>query len=173
MNCKIRKWRITDAKELAAAISNKKVQDNLRDGLSYPYTEEDGREYINQMLSADENNTFAFAITVDDKVIGSIGAFRQSNIHSQTAELGYYIAEEYWGKGIMTEAVKQLCGYVFSHSDIIRIFAEPFAYNTGSCRVLEKAGFQFEGVLRSNAVKNGAVIDMKMYSILRDDLCKV
>ncbi len=173
MNCKIRKWRITDAKELAAAISNKKVQDNLRDGLPYPYTEEDGREYINQMLSADENNTFAFAITVDDKVIGSIGAFRQSNIHSQTAELGYYIAEEYWGKGIMTEAVKQLCGYVFSHSDIIRIFAEPFAYNTGSCRVLEKAGFQFEGVLRSNAVKNGAVIDMKMYSILRDDLCKV
>lgn len=173
MNCKIRKWRITDAKELAAAISNKKVQDNLRDGLPYPYTEEDGREYINQMLSADENNTFAFAITVDDKVIGSIGAFRQSNIHSQTAELGYYIAEEYWGKGIMTEAVKQLCGYIFSHSDIIRIFAEPFAYNTGSCRVLEKAGFQFEGVLRSNAVKNGAVIDMKMYSILRDDLCKV
>lgn len=173
MIIKIRKWQITDAKALAAAISNKKVQDNLRDGLPYPYTEEDGREYISQMLSADENDTFAFAITADDKVIGSIGAFRQRNIHSRTAELGYYIAEEYWGRGIMTEAVKQLCSYVFSHSDIIRIFAEPFAYNTGSCRVLEKAGFRFEGTLRSNAVKNGRVIDMKMYSLLKDDLCKI
>lgn len=173
MIIKIRKWQITAAKALAAAISNKKVQDNLRDGLPYPYTEEDGREYISQMLSADGNDTFAFAITADDKVIGSIGAFRQSNIHSRTAELGYYIAEEYWGRGIMTEAVKQLCGYIFSHSDIIRIFAEPFAYNTGSCRVLEKAGFRFEGTLRSNAVKNGRVIDMKMYSLLKDDLCKI
>lgn len=172
MNCKIRKWELGDAKELSQAISNKKVQDNLRDGLPYPYTEADGRQYINEMLSADENDTFAFAITIDDKVIGSIGAFRQSNIHSRTAELGYYIAEEYWGRGIMTEAVKQLCGYVFSHSDILRIFAEPFAYNIGSCRVLEKAGFRFEGTLRSNAVKNGRVIDMKMYSFLRDDLCK-
>lgn len=173
MIIKIRKWQITDAKALAAAISNKKVQDNLRDGLPYPYTEEDGREYISQMLSADGNDTFAFAITADDKVIGSIGAFRQRNIHSRTAELGYYIAEEYWGRGVMTEAVKQLCSYVFSHSDIIRIFAEPFAYNTGSCRVLEKAGFRFEGTLRSNAVKNGRVIDMKMYSLLKDDLCKI
>ena len=173
MIIKIRKGQITDAKALAAAVSNKKVQDNLRDGLPYPYTEEDGREYISQMLSADGNDTFAFAITADDKVIGSIGAFRQRNIHSRTAELGYYIAEEYWGRGIMTEAVKQLCGYIFSHSDIIRIFAEPFAYNTGSCRVLEKAGFRFEGTLRSNAVKNGRVIDMKMYSLLKDDLCKI
>ena len=59
----------------------------------------------------------------------------------RTAELGYYIAERYWGKGIMTEAVKQICGHVFDKSDILRIYAEPFAYNTASCRVLEKAGF--------------------------------
>ena len=115
-------------------------------------------------MAADEDETFAFAVTVDSKVIGSIGAFRQGNIHRQTAELGYYIAEEYWGKGIMTEAVKQLCDYVFSHTDIIRIFAEPFALNSASCRVLEKAGFQYEGTLRSNAVKNGKVLDMKMYA---------
>lgn len=119
------------------------------------------------MLSADENETFAFAIIVDNTVVGSIGIFRQENIHRQTAELGYYIAEEYWGKGIMTEAVRQICEYVFSESDIIRIYAEPFAYNIASCRVLEKAGFQYEGTLRSNAVKNGKVMDMKMYSLLR------
>ena len=169
MKCRIRKWELSDAKDLAAALSNKKVQDNLRDGLPYPYTEQDGKDFISVMLSADENETFAFAITVDNTAIGSIGIFRQENIHRQTAELGYYIAEEYWGKGIMTEAVRQICEYVFSESDIIRIYAEPFAYNIASCRVLEKAGFQYEGTLRSNAVKNGKVLDMKMYSLLKEE----
>ncbi len=170
MNCRLKKWELSDAKDLAIALSNKKIQDNLRDGLPYPYTEKDGADYISAMLTADENDTFAFAIMADDKVVGSIGAFRQGNIHRRTAELGYYIAEEYWGRGIMTEAVKQICEYVFDKSDIIRIYAEPFAYNTASCRVLEKAGFQYEGTLRSNAVKNGKVIDMKMYSLLKMEM---
>lgn len=169
MKCRIRKWELSDAKDLAAALSNKKVQDNLRDGLPYPYTEQDGKDFIFAMLSADGNETFAFAITVNNIVIGSISIFRQGNIHRQTAELGYYIAEEYWGKGIMTEAVRQICRYVFDKTDIIRIYAEPFAYNTASCRVLEKAGFQYEGTLRRNAVKNGKVIDMKMYSLLKEE----
>ena len=169
MNCKIRKWKLTDAKDIAVALSNKKIQDNLRDGLPYPYSEQDGIDFISSMLSANEDETFAFAITLDDKVIGSIGVFRQQNIHRQTAEMGYYIAEEYWGKGIMTDAVKQICNYVFKNSDILRIYAEPFAYNIGSCRVLEKTGFRYEGTLRNNAVKNGKVIDMKMYSLLREE----
>lgn len=170
MNCKIKKWELTDAGDLARVLSNTKVQDNLRDGLPYPYTEKDGTDYISAMLSADENETFAFAIVSDNKVIGSIGVFRQENIHRQTAELGYCIAEEYWGKGIMTDAVKQVCKYIFDKSDIIRIYAEPFAYNTASCRVLEKAGFQYEGTLRSNAAKNGKIIDMKMYSLLKTEI---
>lgn len=170
MNCKIRKWELSDAKDLAVALSNTKIQDNLRDGLPYPYTEQDGIDYISAMLSADENDTFAFAVTVEGKVIGSIGVFRQGNIHRQTAEVGYYIAEEYWGKGIMTEAIKQVCKHVFDKSDIIRIYAEPFACNMASCRVLEKAGFQYEGTLRKNAVKNGKIIDMKMYSLLRTEI---
>lgn len=165
----IRKWELADAKDLAAVLSNKNILDNLRDGLPYPYTKKDGQDYISAMLNVDENNTFAFAVTADKKVIGSISAFRQDNIHRQTAELGYYIAEEYWRKGIMTEAVKQLCNYVFTHTDIIRIYAEPFAYNIGSCRVLEKAGFQYEGTLRSNAIKNGKVFDMKIYSRLKTE----
>lgn len=170
MICKIRKWKLSDAKDLAIALSNRKVQNNLRDGLPYPYTEQDGKDYISDMLSANEDDTFAFAVTADNKVVGSIGVFRQGNIHRQTAELGYYVAEEYWSRGIMTEAVKQICEYVFSKSDILRIYAEPFAYNIASCRVLEKAGFQYEGTLRSNAVKNGEVIDMKMYSLLRTEI---
>ena len=170
MNCGIRKWELADAKDLAAAVSNRKLQDNLRDGLPYPYTEQDGVEFISTILSADENEIFAFAITTEGKVIGSISVFRQGNIHRLTAELGYYIAEEYWGKGIMTKAVKQICKYVFDNSDILRIYAEPFAFNAASCRVLEKAGFQYEGTLRSNAIKNGKVIDMKMYSLLKSEV---
>lgn len=82
--------------------------------------------------------------------------------------MGYYIGEEYWGQGIGTSAVKQVCSYIFGHTDIIRIFAEPFAYNEASCRVLKKAGFLFEGTLRSNAVKNGEVQDMKMYALVKE-----
>lgn len=170
IKCKIRKWALSDAKDLAAALSNKKVQDNLRDGLPYPYTEQDAKEYISLMLGSNENDTFAFAVTADGKVVGSISAFRQSNIHRQTAELGYYISEDCCGKGIMTEAVKQLCDYVFTHTDIIRIYAEPFASNIGSCRVLEKSGFNCEGILRSNAIKNGKVLDMKIYSKLKNEM---
>lgn len=158
---------MSDATDLSLVISNKKIQDNLRDGLPYPYTEQDAAAYIQTMLSADENKIFAFAITINNKVIGSISIFRQENIHRRTAELGYYIAENYWGKGIMTEAVKQICEYVFNNSDIIRIYAEPFADNSASCRVLEKTGFQFEGILKSNAVKNGKIIDMKMYALIK------
>ncbi|MFR8872275.1 MAG: GNAT family N-acetyltransferase [Oscillospiraceae bacterium] len=170
MDCRIRKWDPADAKDLSAVLSNAKIHDNLRDGLPYPYTEQDGLDFISAMLSADANETFAFAITTEGKVIGSIGVFRQGNIHRRTAELGYYIAEAYWGKGMMTKAVRQICRYVFDNSDILRIYAEPFAFNAASCRVLEKAGFQYEGTLRSNAVKNGNVIDMKMYSLLKSEV---
>ncbi|WP_124099294.1 GNAT family protein [Ruminococcus sp. Marseille-P6503] len=169
MNCQLRNWTMEDAESLAEIISNKKLQDNLRDGIPFPYTVQDGKAFITEMLSSDKNDIFAFAVIADGKLAGSIAAYRQENIHCKTAELGYYLAEECWGRGVMTEAVRQICRYVFSHSDIIRIYAEPFAYNTGSCRVLEKAGFQYEGTLRCNAVKNGKVLDMKMYSLLREN----
>lgn len=155
MDCQIREWKIEDAVDLAVALNNKKIQDNLRDGLPYPYTEKDAKDYITAMLQADKNVTYAFAITTPDKVIGSIGVFRKDNIHARTAEMGYYIAEPFWGNGFGTSAVQKTCKYIFAHTDIIRIFAEPFAYNTASCRILEKSGFFCEGILRNNAIKNG------------------
>ena len=167
MDCIIREWRLEDKSDLAAMLNNKNILDNLRDGLPYPYTINDAEEYITAMLSADKTKTFAFAIVVNDVVVGSIGVFRCDNIHSRTAEMGYYIGEPYWGKGLSTSAVKQICKYVFENTDIIRIFAEPFAYNTASCRVLEKAGFQLEGILHSNAEKNGNILDMKMYALIK------
>lgn len=169
MECILREWRIEDAADLAKMLNNKNILDNLRDGLPYPYTKSDAEEYIKSMRSSDKTKIFAFAITADDKVVGSIGVFRGENIHYRTAEMGYYLGEPYWGSGLGTSAVKQTCYYIFKNTDIIRIFAEPFAYNIASCRVLEKAGFEFEGLLRNNAIKNGKVLDMRMYALIKND----
>ena len=168
MKISIREWKPEDAENLAKALNNKKVQDNLRDGLPFPYTVEDAEAFITAASAEDKKKTFSWAITVDDEVVGTVGVFRKDNVHRLTAEIGYYVAEEYWGKGVMTEAVKQACKYIFDNTDIVRIFADPYHFNIGSCRVLEKAGFQFEGVLRKNAIKNGQLTDMKMYSILKE-----
>ncbi len=168
MDCRIRPWKSEDAPYIAEAVNNIKIQNNLRDGLPFPYTAEDARTYIQAMLGADKNKTYAFAITVEDKAIGSIGVFRKDNIHSRTAELGYFIAESYWGRGLGTSAVKQVCRLIFETTDIIRIFAEPFSYNTASCRVLEKSGFSLEGLLKNNAFKNGKILDLKLYALVKE-----
>ena len=167
MKIEIRTWRMADAPSLAKALDNKKLHENLRDGLPFPYTVSDAEDYISAMLSADCEQTYVWAITVNNVAVGSISAFRKDNIHRLTAEMGYYLAEEYWGKGVMTEVIKQVCGYIFVNTDIVRIFAEPFADNTASCRVLEKVGFVCEGTLRKNAIKNGNLIDTKLYAILK------
>ena len=169
MGVSLRAWSLADAPALARICNNKKVQDNLRDGLPFPYREEDAKIFLSEMLAADPDQNIAFAIEEEGVLIGSISASRCGNIHFRTAELGYYLGEPYWGKGYATETVRLLCSYVFQHTDIIRIFAEPFAHNLASCRVLEKAGFQLEGVLRSNAVKNGRILDMKMYARIREE----
>lgn len=167
MDISIREWKIEDAEQLKNAINNEKILDNLRDGIPYPYTLENAKEFITQTLNAPVNSQYSWAILVDNNVIGSVGVFRKDNIHCYTAEIGYYIAEEYWGKGIMTQVIKEVCKYIFENTDIIRIFAEPFSYNVASCKVLEKAGFELEGILRNNAIKNNKVLDMKMYSIIK------
>jgi RimJ/RimL family protein N-acetyltransferase len=168
VNTKIREWSTEDAPDLVASINNKKVLDNLRDGIPFPYTKNDAIEFITATLNAKKDSQYSFAITYCDKVVGSIGVFRKENVHRLTAEMGYYIAETHWGKGIVTDAIKLTCAYVFENTDIVRIFAEPYANNTASCRVLEKAGFQLEGILRKNAIKNEQMMDMQMYAIIRE-----
>ena len=163
----IREWKETDAKALAALLNDKRILNNLRDGLPYPYTESDALFYINSCLNADKNAEFCFAIVYNNDVVGSVGIFRQGNIHFRTAELGYYVGFNYWGKDICTEAVRLACKRVLDNTDIVRIYAEPFADNIGSCRVLEKNGVVPEGVLRKNAFKNDTFRDMKLYALVK------
>lgn len=167
MDCSIREWKLEDKYSLAEILNNKNVRKNLRDGLPYPYTANDAEDYISASLQAGSTQGFAFAVTAGGRVVGSISVSRGSDIHSRTAELGYCIGEPYWGMGFATSAVKQVCKHIFDHTDIIRIFAEPFDHNAASCRVLEKSGFQLEGILHSNAVKNGNILDMKMYALVK------
>ena len=169
MQLSIRPWTEADAPVIAEALKAPGGTRNPRDGLPTPYTEADGRDYIAFAKTAGEG-AYAFAIAEDGVAVGSIQLTRQQNIHRRTAELGYYVVRRRWGAGICTEAVRQICRFAFENTDVLRIFAEPFAENAASCRVLEKAGFQLEGVLRRNAVKNGQVRDMRLYSLVREDL---
>lgn len=170
MMTELREWEEGDAAALAQLLNNKKILDNLRDGLPYPYTVKDALWYINSCKTADKTMQFCFAIVFNGEVAGSIGVFRQVNIHSRTAEIGYYIGEKFWGKGVGTQAVGLACKHVFDSTDIVRIYAEPFAENIRSCRVLEKNGFNLEGVLRKNAYKNGIFRDMKMYALVKEQI---
>ena len=164
MEVGIRPWATGDAPDLARAIGNPKVLMNLRDGIPYPYTVADAEAFIRGMRGAEPDTVYAWAIDVNGRAVGSVAASRLGNIHRRTAEMGYYVGEDYWGRGVATAAVRAACDWLFEHTDILRIFAEPFERNGASCRVLEKAGFQLEGLMRKNAVKDGEVLNMKMYA---------
>ncbi len=172
MDCQIRKWNMADKACLSAMLNNKKILDNLRDGLPYPYTLADAEAFIAAMLAADQNKIFPFAIAIHDRAVGSICGFRRNNIYAHSAEIGYYIDESYWGQGLATSAIRQICQFIFQTTDIIRIFAETFANNSASCRALEKAGFQWEGTLHSAACKNGKLLDIKIYAALHPSRLK-
>ena len=162
----LRAWHSDDIPAIAQAANNEKIASNLRNAFPYPYSEEDARQFICGCIERGENRQITRAIIVDGHAVGSIGVFLGKDIYEKTAEVGYWLAEEYWGQGIMTAAVQQICREAFDKFDIVRIYAEPFEHNTGSRRVLEKSGFACEGVMRNGAFKNGRVISFCMYALL-------
>lgn len=169
MEFELRSWKPGDEVDVAACASNEKIAQNLRDAFPYPYTLADARRYVDSCLSGEASAQLCRAIEAGGRVVGSIGLFRGGDVYRKSAELGYWLAEEYWGRGIMTAAVKRLCREAFDAWDIVRIYAEPFAHNAGSRRVLEKAGFALEGVMRRGVYKNGAIFDYCMYALLRPE----
>jgi RimJ/RimL family protein N-acetyltransferase len=163
MHIHLRPWQLGDLDNLVRFANNKKIFDNLRDAFPYPYTEQDGRRFIE--MNASEQPTRVFAIEVDGMAVGSIGIFPQTDIHRKNAEIGYWLGEPFWGKGIVTEAVRQIIEYGFNTFDITRIYAIPFPTNIGSQRVLVKAGLHFEARLEKALYKNGQYMDELIYSI--------
>lgn len=163
----LREWEIEDAISIAKYANNKKIAANLRDGFHYPYTLLDAEKFINSCLNNDRSKNIMKAISVNSVAIGSIGVFGKDDVYKKSAELGYWLAEEFWNKGIITRAIKQITDIAFNELDVVRIFAEPFFTNIGSRRVLEKSGFELEGILRKSVYKNNLYIDSCIYSILK------
>lgn len=163
----IRTWRPDDAQGLAAGANNRNVWRMLRDLMPHPYTMADAEAYLQRVAA--EELARSFCIEIDGKVAGVIGLKFKEDVHRRTAELGYWLAEPFWGRGVMTSAVCAFVVHSFETFPLDRIFAETYANNPASSRVLEKAGFQFEGRLRSNVIKDGEVLDSLVYARLRDD----
>lgn len=161
-----------DIPSLVKYANNRKIWQNLRDGFPHPYTASDAEKFITSVVNSKPKTVFA--ITTEDEAIGSIGIVIGVDVHRFTAEMGYWLAEPFWGKGIMTEAVKFISEWAFHEFMLHRICATPFATNTASAMVLEKAGFELEGVIRLGAFKDEKVVDMFMYSLInvRTDSCE-
>ena len=166
----LRPWRRSDAEAVAEAANDPRIAANLRNVFPSPYTLADAEWYVGGCIAQGEERQLTRAIIIEGKAAGSIGVFRKDDVYEKTAELGYWLARAHWGRGVMTEAVRQLCREAFGRFDILRIFAEPFADNLGSRRVLEKAGFICEGTMRNGVFKNGRVHSYCMYALLREDL---
>lgn len=167
----LREWRREDVEDVLRYANNDKIARNLRDVFPYPYILTDAQDFVNSCVEGDEDRQLCRAIEVEGHAAGSIALFRGGDVHCMTAELGYWLAEDYWGRGIMTEAVQQICEEGAERwEDLLRIYAEPFAHNTASRRVLEKAGFTLEGVLRKSVCKRGRVCDSCMYALLVEDM---
>lgn len=163
MKIALRPYRTDDAEELAKKANNPKIARYLTDGFPHPYTLEHARSFISKSKS--NHPVQVFAITYNDELIGGIGIHPQTDIMKLNAELGYWIAEDFWGKGIATFAIQQMVEYAFNNFDISRIYARPFGSNKTSAHILEKCGFTLEAKIENCIIKNGIVEDELIYAI--------
>ena len=166
--CKVRSWRTADAEPLARAANNRNIWMNLRDAFPYPYTLKDAREYIRGVRQRTPETSFAIA--VNDEAIGGVGFVLKPDVERVSAEIGYWLAEPFWGRGIASDALTAVTAYAVETHQLTRIFAVPFAWNAASCRVLEKAGYVLEARLRRSAIKDGKMTDQLQYAFIVSDL---
>lgn len=163
MEFELRAWSINDLDSLIKHANNIKIAKNMTDQFPYPYTVAKGKAFIEHVSSLKPINIFA--IDVDGQAVGAIGLHPQSDIQRRNAELGYWLAESFWGKGIMTHAIRRMLQYGFKTFDINRIFARPFGENIGSQKALEKAGFILEARFEKTFFKNDEFVDELVYAV--------
>ena len=164
--CRIRSWRPGDAPSLSRHASSRKVWLNVRDHFPHPYTVADAERWVE--LATTTAPETQFAIEVDGEAAGGIGLFLKQDVERRGAEIGYWLGEAHWGRGLMTGIVREFTAWAFDEFDLLRIFAVVFEWNPASCRVLEKAGYTLEGRLRRAVVKDGHVLDQFLYAVVRD-----
>jgi RimJ/RimL family protein N-acetyltransferase len=165
--CVVRSWQAHDARSLADHANNPEIWRNVRDGFPSPYTLNDARAWLLHL--SDKVPETDFAIDIGGNAIGAIGFVIQEDVHRLSAEMGYWLGRRYWGKGIVTAAVEATVPYMFETFGLVRIHSRVFSTNTGSARVLEKAGFVLEATLRNAVVKDGRILDEFLFAKLKSE----
>jgi RimJ/RimL family protein N-acetyltransferase len=163
MEFKLRSWNLNDLESLVRYANNYNIAKNLTNQFPHPYTKENGESFI--AMATKNDPLTIFAIEINGQAAGGIGLHLQQDIHCKNAELGYWLAEPFWGKGIITRAIKQIVAYGFKTFEIDRIFARPFGYNLGSQKVLTKSGFLLEGKFEKTIYKFGEYQDELIYAV--------
>jgi ribosomal-protein-alanine N-acetyltransferase len=164
--CDLRRWELSDVGSVAKHANNRNVWLNLRDRFPHPYTPADAEQWVS--LTSREDPLVHLAIAVDGHAVGGISIELQPDVFKRSAEIGYWLSEDFWGRGIMTEAVQAFTLYAIEHFGLCRVFAGVFDSNPASARVLEKVGYQFEGRMRRSVVKAGVVRDQLLYAYVVD-----
>lgn len=162
----LRPWRLSDMEDLAFFANNANIANNMTNKFPHPYTLEHAEAFIQFAQVSDP--VCIFAISCDGRSIGGMGVHLQDDIFAKNAELGYWLAEPYWGKGIVSKLLPELIDFAFNTFDIQRVFARPFSTNTASQRVLEKNYFVLEATLKNTIFKNGNYMDELIYAIRRE-----
>jgi RimJ/RimL family protein N-acetyltransferase len=160
----VRDWREGDRDALARFANNRKVWRNLKDRFPHPYTERDAEAWL--ALARTDPGRTGWAIEIDGQSAGGIGLVPLCDVYARTAHIGYWLGEPYWGRGIMTDAVRAVSAYALEERGFLRLEAPVFAWNPASMRVLEKCGYQREGVMRRSVFKDGEITDCVLYARL-------
>ena len=160
--CLVRPWSLADAESLQKNASHREVSLQLRDRFPYPYGIEQARQFLGWVTK--QPSPTVWAIDVDGDAVGGIGIELHSDVERVSAEIGYWLGKDYWGRGIATDALKAVTQEVFKRFEITRLYAVPFADHAASVRVLEKAGYVREGHLRQSAIKNGTIRDQLLFA---------
>ena len=168
MNFELRDWKIGDGESIVKYANNPRIAKDLKDVFPHPYTLDDAHYFINQCIHRDESKQLIKAIVVDGEAVGSVGITVQKDISQKSGLLGTWLGEPFWGKGIVTEAIKKISEEGFEKLDIVRIYARPFADNIASRKTLEKAGYELEGILKKGVYKNGIVKDGSVYALVKE-----
>lgn len=166
MNIDLRRWSLNDADELVLLANNYNIAKFLTDVFPHPYTHDHALKFIETV--GNEFPQKVFAITLDGKPVGAIGVFPQQDIMRLNAEMGYWVGEKYWGKGIVSKVIPMMVDYAFDTFDIKRIYARPFSNNLASQRVLEKSGFILEARIEMNIIKYNEILDELIYAYRRN-----
>jgi RimJ/RimL family protein N-acetyltransferase len=162
--CEVRSFQPADAPSIALHANNRKIWVNLRDSFPHPYAIEDAGAFIAFALA--EKPETAFAIGVGGEAVGAVGFRVLPDVERGTAEVGYWLGEPFWGKGIVPEVLSAMTPWAIRTYGLTRVFAVPFEWNTASMRVLEKAGYVFEGRMRRSAIKDGKIVDQLLYAFV-------